>query len=60
MSFSKKEVKPADNITLSIQASPKSYIGVLAVDQSVTLLKTGNDISQSEVYFFSLDYLITF
>lgn len=39
-------VKPGKNIELSIEAKPNSYVGVLGIDQSVLLLKSGNDISK--------------
>ena len=49
MSFGLHESKPGDNVSLSVMASPGSYVGILAVDYSVTLLAGGNDISQSVV-----------
>lgn len=39
------EVEPGKIVELSIQAKPNSYVGVLGIDQSVLLLKSGNDIT---------------
>uniref|UniRef100_A0A915JB76 TEP1-F n=1 Tax=Romanomermis culicivorax TaxID=13658 RepID=A0A915JB76_ROMCU len=41
--------EPGKNVTFTINASPTSYIGLLSVDQSVLLLKSGNDITKSQV-----------
>ncbi|KAL0273724.1 UNVERIFIED_CONTAM: hypothetical protein PYX00_006334 [Menopon gallinae] len=41
--------EPGKTVELSIKAKPNSYVGVLAVDQSVLLLKTGNDITHDDV-----------
>uniref|UniRef100_A0A1A9W1S6 TEP1-F n=1 Tax=Glossina brevipalpis TaxID=37001 RepID=A0A1A9W1S6_9MUSC len=36
--------KPGQEITLNVKTDPNSYVGLLGVDQSVLLLKSGNDI----------------
>ena len=41
--------EPGQNLTLLASASPGSYMALLAVDQSVTLLGDMNDITQSQV-----------
>ncbi|KAK6619003.1 hypothetical protein RUM44_003385 [Polyplax serrata] len=41
--------EPGKPVELTIQAKPNSYVGVLGIDQSVLLLKTGNDITQDDV-----------
>lgn len=38
------DTEPGASVELNLEAKPNSYIGLLGVDQSVTLLKTGNDI----------------
>uniref|UniRef100_A0A8D8UYD5 TEP1-F n=1 Tax=Cacopsylla melanoneura TaxID=428564 RepID=A0A8D8UYD5_9HEMI len=43
------ETEPGSNIQISLEAKPNSYIGIMAVDQKVLLLKTGNDIAKDEV-----------
>ncbi|XP_061393293.1 thioester-containing protein 1 allele R1-like [Musca vetustissima] len=40
----------SDEITLQIQTDPKSFVGLLAVDQSVLLMKSGNDFSGKQIY----------
>lgn len=40
------ETEPGSNIQINLEAKPNSYIGLLAVDQKVLLLKTGNDIGK--------------
>ncbi|KAL5015784.1 hypothetical protein ScPMuIL_005373 [Solemya velum] len=49
LDFDRNQVLPGDNVGLTISADPNSFVYILAVDQSVLLLKTGNDITQSQV-----------
>lgn len=49
MSFDRNETKPGETCSLTVKADPKSYVGLLAVDQSVLLLSGGNDISEDVV-----------
>lgn len=44
-----EQVQPGANITVKITADPESECHVLAVDKSVLLLKTGNDIEPQQV-----------
>jgi CD109 antigen len=37
-------------VTLTLNAHPKSYVGLLGVDQSVLLLKRGNDIESATIF----------
>ena len=37
-------------VTITATASPNSYIGLLAVDKSVLLLRSGNDIDVASVF----------
>lgn len=50
------DTEPGASVELNLEAKPNSYIGLLGVDQSVTLLKTGNDIE----YVSQLDVLLPF
>ena len=47
--YSDKSVEPGNNITLHITTDPQSMVHLLAVDQSVLLMETGNDITQGDV-----------
>jgi hypothetical protein len=49
VSFSKATVEPDDNVNVTVTAYKDSYVGLSAVDQSVLLLKSGNDITQDLV-----------
>ncbi|XP_065833656.1 CD109 antigen-like [Oscarella lobularis] len=49
LDFSEEEAGTGNNVDLRVTASPQSYVGLLAIDQSVTLLADGNDITQSSV-----------
>ena len=49
LSFGSSQVSPGDKLSLTVSAHRDSYVGVLAVDQSVLLLKGGNDITQDMV-----------
>lgn len=50
MNFMKDEVLPGSQMLVDLKADPKSQINVLAVDKSVLLLKTGNDITKDKVH----------
>jgi hypothetical protein len=41
-----EETQPGKNVELTVEAKPNSYVGILGVDQSVLLLKSGNDITE--------------
>lgn len=46
--------KPSEEVKLQVKADPDSFVGLLGVDQSVLLLKSGNDLSRDDI-FSSLD-----
>lgn len=41
-----EETQPGTDVELTVEAKPNSYVGILGVDQSVLLLKSGNDITE--------------
>jgi CD109 antigen len=41
-----EETQPGTDVELTVEAMPNSYVGILGVDQSVLLLKSGNDITK--------------
>lgn len=43
-------MKPGELVNISITSNPNSFIGLLGVDQSVLVLKKGNDIEESTVF----------
>jgi len=49
VSFSEETVRPADTVSYTVAAHPASYVGLVAVDQSVLLLRGGNDITKDSV-----------
>nr|KAG5703700.1 hypothetical protein BaRGS_022989 [Batillaria attramentaria] len=49
ISMNRAEAEPADSVDVTVSATPQSTAYLLAVDQSVLLLKSGNDISASMV-----------
>ncbi|RCN36193.1 alpha-2-macroglobulin family protein [Ancylostoma caninum] len=50
LSIDKTSVEPGDSVSFKVTADPDSYVGLLAVDQSVLLLKSGNDITPQLVF----------
>lgn len=44
-----KETKPGARVDVRVQTKPNAYVGLLGIDQSVLLLKSGNDITQKQV-----------
>ncbi|KAL8605629.1 hypothetical protein ACOMHN_066324 [Nucella lapillus] len=49
VSMNSTEAEPADRVQVTVRASPQSTAYLLAVDQSVLLLKSGNDITPAQV-----------
>jgi len=49
VAFLNDTVRPADTVSIRVAAHPESYVGLLAVDQSVLLLRGGNDITRDSV-----------
>ena len=47
--FSTNGTEPGQNLDLTVRADPDSFVGVMAVDQSVLLLDSGNDITKEMV-----------
>ncbi|XP_055376026.1 CD109 antigen isoform X5 [Condylostylus longicornis] len=45
-----EQAKPGEDVSIKVNTSPDSYVGLLGVDQSVLLLKSGNDIAKSDVF----------
>lgn len=50
MKLSSDQVKPGSNMDISVTTRINSFVGLLGVDQSVLLLKKGNDIEASTVF----------
>ena len=49
LSASRDQAKPGQEVEVGVFTKPNSLVGVLAVDQSVLLLRSGNDLSRPEV-----------
>ncbi|XP_037921191.1 CD109 antigen-like isoform X10 [Hermetia illucens] len=45
-----EEVKPGEDVNIKVKTSPNSFVGLLGVDQSVLLLKQGNDLSKNDIF----------
>ena len=43
-------MRPGENVTITINAQPKSYVSVLAVDLGVYLLDNTYDLSRSDIF----------
>ncbi|XP_052103780.1 CD109 antigen-like [Mytilus californianus] len=50
LKFNKKTATPGEEVSLQVTADQKSLVNVLAVDKSVLLLKSGNDITTQDVF----------
>ena len=44
-----KETKPGALVDVRVDTKPNAFVGILGIDQSVLLLKSGNDITQQDV-----------
>ena len=49
LTVDRQMAEPGDPIRFSVRAAPDSFVGLLAVDQSVLLLKGGNDLAKEMV-----------
>ncbi|KAK3100032.1 hypothetical protein FSP39_013711 [Pinctada imbricata] len=49
INFDRRQVQPGKEVILTLKADPDSLVNVLAVDKSVLLLKSGNDLSKDEI-----------
>jgi Alpha-2-macroglobulin bait region domain len=50
LSLSANQQKPGDSLTITVNGQPNSFVGLLGVDQSVSILKSGNDLSASSIF----------
>lgn len=50
LKLSQTNVKPGENVSLSIGSTLSSTVSLLAIDQRVLLLKSGNDLSRSDIF----------
>lgn len=50
LTLTPETAKPAETIEIAVKSNPKSFIGLLGVDQSVLLLKSGNDFAIEEAF----------
>ncbi|XP_064610073.1 CD109 antigen-like [Liolophura sinensis] len=49
VNFNTPKAQPGDQVDCHVTADPDSHVNILAVDQSVLLLKSGNDITEGQV-----------
>lgn len=47
--FNKAKAEPGQDVDVIVSADANSVVNLLAVDQSVILLKSGNDITPTQV-----------
>ena len=47
--YNRQKVKPGEDVLMTVTARPSSVVFLLAIDKSVKLLKSGNDITQEMV-----------
>lgn len=52
----REEAKPGQEVEIGVQTRPNALIGLLAIDQSVMLLKSGNDITHRDIVDESKTY----
>ena len=49
-------LEPGEPLKLRIKTAPDSFIGLMVIDQSVMLLKSGNDITKDMVFPLLMSY----
>lgn len=50
LSIAPKTCKPGENVSLTVISTVQSTVSLLAIDQRVLLLKSGNDLSLNQIY----------
>lgn len=48
--LSTQEATPGQEVDITVISKPNSYIGLMGIDQSVLLLREGNDLDEKEVF----------
>lgn len=48
--LSQTVAKPGDVVDINIKSNPNSYIGLLGIDESALILRSGNDLNRHEVW----------
>lgn len=49
LSLSKLEARPGEEIDVNMKTNPKSFVGLLGIDKSLLLLKSGNDLDRDQI-----------
>lgn len=44
------KAKPSQMIDINVTSNPNSYIGLLAIDKSLMTLRSGNDLTESDIW----------
>ncbi|CAC5397368.1 CD109 [Mytilus coruscus] len=60
LKFDKNMAEPADRVVLHVTADPGSLVNVLAVDKSILLLRSANDITAADVLSELKEYDYTY
>lgn len=50
LNASQDMTKPGDIVSIDVKSNPNSYIGLLGIDQSVLILRDGNDLARDDIW----------
>lgn len=50
LDLSTREIRPGKEVDITVICKPNSYVGLMGIDQSVLLLRKGNDLDKSQVF----------
>lgn len=50
LDVSTRETRPGREVDITVISKPNSYIGLMGIDQSVLLLRKGNDLDKTQVF----------
>ncbi|KAH8238987.1 hypothetical protein KR038_011562, partial [Drosophila bunnanda] len=48
--IAQESAEPSETVSLRVKTDPHSFVGLLGVDQSVLLLRSGNDLSRDQIF----------
>lgn len=44
------EAKPGQMVDINVKSNPNAYVGLLGIDKSVLILRSGNDLSRDDIW----------
>lgn len=56
LNVSNDKCKPGEEVDIRVTSKPTSFVGLLGIDKSVIILKSGNDLSETDIFDLEEEY----